>query len=232
MEEGLKPFAGFDTNRLHPAAGFKTWKIFAVFFGLIVFMVGASAIICGTDAKCTNNIPTVKNMLNSTFATPFIVSGFNAAIGVHLITSTFLYFTTVVKSPYWSFLQIAFAVLVYTTCILTLFVLPFTSWQNNWANVSTLVALILWMMCTQVSLKRNRKPVVALFSAMMLFAVCILIYIVVRAVPDIPLEGRDVGILVVTLMGTIALTVFMCVCITHIYNMSIHIITTSESMHE
>lgn len=233
MEEGLeKPFVGFDMNRLHSAAGVQTWKVFIFLFGLIAFLVGASAIICGTDEKCMNNIPTVRNMLNSTFATPFIVSGLNAALGVHLVTSTFLYYTTLVKSPYWSFLQFVFAIIMYTTCIVTLFVLPFTGWMNNWANISILVALILWMLCVQVSLKRNRKPIVILFSTMMLLAVCILIYIVVRAVPDIPEPGRDVGILVVELIGALSVTVFMCVCITHIYSMSIHIVTDNKSMHE
>jgi len=229
MEEGSQqPLT--ESDRLHSAGGIQTWKVFLCLFGLIAFLIGASAIICGTDAKCKHNIPTVQNMLNSTFATPFIVSGLNAALGVHLLTSTFLYFTTSVKSPYWSTLQIMCAIIMYATCIITLFVLPFTGWPNNWANIATLVMLALWMFVVQVSLKRNRKPVVVLFSVTMLYCVCVLIYIVVRAAPDIPPAGRDVGILVVELMGALAVTVFMCVCITHIYRMSIHIVT--NSIHE
>jgi hypothetical protein len=228
MEEGPdKPFAGFDAPKLHSAAGIQTWKVFVFLFALIAFLIIASAIICGTDSKCTHNIPTVKNMLNSTMSTPFIVSGLNAALGVHLVTSTFLYWTTTVKAPYWSSLQMISAIIMYATCIITLFVLPFTSWQNNWANVATLVALVFWMVFVQISLKRNRKSVVVLFTVMLLYMVCVLIYIIVRAVPDIPPEGRDVGILVVELIGGLAITAFMFVCITHIYNMKIHVVTNS-----
>lgn len=208
-----------------PASLIKLWKIFLVLFGLIVFLFISSAIICGTDAKCVNYIPTVKNMLNSTFATPFIVSGLDAALGVHFITSTFLYFSTSIRAPYWSLLQILSAVLTYATCIITLFVLPFSGWANNWANVATLVMLVLWMAFAQISLKRNRHSIGLLLGCMMLYIVCVIIYIVVRAVPDIPLAGRDIGILVVEIMGGLALVVFVCICISHIYRMSIKIIT-------
>lgn len=227
MEEGFdlpKMNSELLEPRPAPSSIIQTWKIFAFLLGLIIFLFVSSAVICGTDQACVNNIPTIKNMLNSTFATPFLVSGLNSVLCVHLVTSTFLYFTTVTKAPYFSHLQLISAILIYTTCVLTLFVLPFVGWTQNWCNVVPLIAMAIWMAFVQISLKRTRHKITMLSVCMILYMVCVLIYIVVRAVPDIPLEGKDIGILVVEIAGAISLIIFTCICVTHIYKMSIHIV--------
>jgi hypothetical protein len=203
--------------------GIAVWKIFTFLGFLLVFLFGGAGIICGTDSKCRNYVPTVQNMLNSTFATPFVVSGFYTVLGGHFVVSVCLYSATSVRSYYWSGLQLVAAALIYFCCVVTLFVLPFTGWPNNWANVSILVAIALWMLCVQVSMRRglHRLLIGYPFVAQYVYYACVIPYIVVRAVPDIPVQGKDAGILVCEVVGGVALLVFMAMLVAHVWSMRI-----------
>jgi hypothetical protein len=199
------------------------WKIFIFLFAIVLFMFITSSIICGSNVECRYHIPTVSNMLNSTISTPFLISGFNVAIGFHLLTSASLYCTTIAYAYYWSVLQFAFAVVVYSTCFITLFIIPFTGWENNWANLSILVSLIIWMILAHLSIKRTFPRTANGWSAIPFytFCSCVLIYIIVRAVPNLPENGRDIGMMVMEIVGSISFIAFMGMCVWYIRGLSL-----------
>lgn len=209
----------------------KLWRLVLVLIIIIVVLFFTSLIICVTNDQCRNHIPTVNNMLNSTFTTPFVVSGMNAALGLHLVTSAGLYYLTEAKFPYWSYLQIFFAAAIYLCIIVTMMVFPFTGWQINWANVSIIVSIWLWLLIVLVSLFRHYQsrtsPKQRLVKwngvALLLFFICSLIYIVLRGVPHMGIVPRDDGILVVEIVGGIAFFCFMILCGLHIGGLEIHI---------
>ncbi len=205
------------------------WKIFLALFAIILFMFITSSIICGSNAECRYHIPTVSNMLNSTIATPFLVSGFNVAVGFHFLTILCLYCMTVAYAYYWSMLQVFFGIIVYATLVITLFIIPFTGWEHNWANVSTLAALVLWMVFAQISIKRGLrlqafKQTIVPF---IIFCCCVLVYIIVRAVDSagLPENGRDIGIMVCEIVGALSFIVFMLMCIWQVRELGIQVIT-------
>jgi len=201
------------------------WKVFLFIFSIVLLMFITSSIICASDEECRYHIPTVSNMLNSTMTTPFVVSGFGTSILFHLLSSLSLYCITCEKAYYWSILQVLFAIFFYIQIVITLFVLPFTGWENNWANISVLVVLLIWMLLTQVSIKRGlQKAFRQTLIPFSIFAVSVLVYIIVRAVPQIPLNGRDAGIMVCEVIGALSFIAFMLICIWQVRFLGIQII--------
>lgn len=199
------------------------WRIFLGIALIMTLLLLGSITVCATNSTCLNHIPTAANMLNSTFTMPFIVSGVNAALGFHLLTSSCLYYACSIKSPYWSKIQMFSALLVYFTCIVTLFVLPFTTgWPSNWANITILCALSLWMMTASVSIKRGLKgrPLKWNIVSWIFFCMCVIIYIVIRAVP-LPVINKDAGLLTMEILGFLSFVGFMLACLDHIWKMSI-----------
>ena len=138
-----------------PSVPIPIWKILLVMTGLVVFVLTGSAIICGTDNQCRNHVPTAQNMLNSTLSTPFFITGVNFALGAHFLIAASITYVTKGRSPYWAALQMTSAIIIYFCCIATLFVMPFVGWQNNWTNVTILVAIAIWMALAQISLRRG-----------------------------------------------------------------------------
>lgn len=209
----------------------KLWKLVVVLIIIIVILFFTSLIICVTNDQCRNHIPTVNNMLNSTFTTPFVVSGMNAALGLHLVTATGLYYLTESKFPYWSYLQLFFAAAIYLSIIVTMMVFPFTGWQINWANVGIIVSLWLWMLIVLVSLFRHYRartsPKQSLVKwngvALLFFVVCSFIYLVLRGIPQLDVIPKDDGILVVEIVGGISFFAFMILCGIHVGGLEIQI---------
>ena len=212
-----------DLHQTEPSSPIKLWKAYLILGAMVCILFVGSAIVCGTDEKCRNHIPTVANMLNNTIATPFLVTGFNAALAVHFITVSAIAFIARRKAPYWASLQAGSALLVYFFSVCTLFVLPFTGWPSNWANVFILASIALWMMLAQITIARGRRHVTTWpFTSMtVLYSLCILPYIVVRAVPTLPIPNQDIGILVCEIVGAIALVLFVVTCITHVWSVSL-----------
>lgn len=192
---------------------------------MVVFLFAGSAIICGADVKCRNHIPTVANMLNSTIATPFLVTGFNAALAAHFVTVTGIAYVAKHKAPYWAMLQVTSAFLVYGSTVATLFVLPFTGWPNDWANIFILVSLAFWMMLAQIALRRGlRDALTWQFSSMtILYSLTIIPYIVVRALPHLAIPKKDIGLLVCQVVGATSLVLFILVCITHVWKVRVRL---------
>lgn len=212
----------------------KSFKVGKVLVGLIVLMVVlffTSMMLCVTNDQCRNNIPTLSNMLNSTFTTPFVVSGMNAGLGLHLISSWCLFSMTSVHVYIWSMLQVFLAVALYFSVIITMLVFPFTGWESNWANVTVILSLILWMLSVMLCLYRfygrrlqGRRGLlrwnVFLF---VLFFSCALVYIVLRSVGSLGIVPKDDGILVVEIVGGLSFFAFMVLLLVHIGGMTVHL---------
>jgi len=209
----------------------RLWKLIVILIIIISVLFFTSLIICVTNNQCRNHIPTINNMLNSTFVTPYVVSGMNAALGLHLVTTSGLYYMTAPKFPYWGYLQLFFAAAIYLSVIITMMVFPFTGWQVNWANVSIIMSLLLWMIVVLVSLFRyyrtrtSSKQRLVKFNGILclLYFLCALIYIVLRAVPDLDIVPRDDGLLVVEIVGGLAFFGFMILCALHVAGLEIQI---------
>ena len=203
----------------------KLWKMLVFLIGLIVLLFASSMILCGINNECRNHIPTMANMLNSTFSTPFLVSGLNAALGLHFITVLGLHQLTEPKAHYWSILQVFFAILIYASVVITLFVFPFTGWPSNWANVAIIVTFSLWELLVIMSLYRSRKQqyIRWYLSMFCFYAACSLCYIVLRAVPNLSIVPRDDGILVVEIVSGLAVLGFFSICIAQISSATIEI---------
>jgi hypothetical protein len=223
MQEGL--LLETSTAAIEPSSPIRLWKIYLILGSMVAFLFVGSAIICGSDEKCRNHIPTVANMLNSTLATPFLVTGFNAALVVHFVTVASIAFVAKHKAPYWAMMQMLAAVLVYGSTVTTLFVLPFTGWTNNWANIFILCTMAVWMMLAQVALRRGLRNAMGWpFTSMtILYVLCVIPYIVVRAMPTLPIPNKDIGMLVCQTVGACALVTFIIVCIIHVWKVGVRL---------
>ncbi len=208
----------------------EAWKIFLALFAIILFMFITSSIICGSSLECRYHIPTVSNMLNSTIATPFLISGFNAAIGFHFLTVIFLYCMTISGAYYWSILQVSSGMIIYASLVVTLFIIPFTGWEHNWANVAVLSGLALWMIMAQVSIKRGlRTSSKKMLIPFLFYCSCVITYIVVRGVSaDLPENGRDIGMMVCEIVGSISFIVFMLMCIWEVRFVGVRVVVPQE----
>ena len=208
----------------------KLWRMLAVLLFIMVALFFTSMILCFTNDHCRNHIPTVSNMLNSTFSAPFITSGMNAALGIHLITSAGIYYMTEHKAFLWSWMQMFMACGMYLCVIITMLVFPFTGWETNWANLAIIITTILWMTCVVVALWRyyNRKMsgkkrlVRWNVAFLVLFLLCSIIYIVLRSV-HMSVVPKDDGIVVVEIVGGISFFLFMILCVIHIAGLQISI---------
>lgn len=202
---------------------FRLWELHLVLVLLLVFLFCGSAIVCGVDDACRNHIPTVANMLQSPLAAPFIITGFNAALLVHALVVVGIVVVASRRATYWCALQAVLAFSVYGALILTLFVLPFTGWANNWTNVVVLVAIGLWMVVAQVALMRGLRQVnmVPLVVSALVYWLCLIPYIVVRAISWMPLLNRDVGMLVCQVVGAVTLGVYVALCLMRVAHVGI-----------
>lgn len=210
---------------------FKVGKVLVALIALIVVLFFTSMMLCVTNDECRNKIPTLSNMLNSTFTTPFVVSGMNAGLGLHMITTWCLYSMTSVHVYLWSMLQVFLAIAVYFSVIVTMFVFPFTGWEANWANLAVIFSLVLWMVSVMLCLYRfyGRKLQghrgllrwnVVFFA---LFAMCTIVYIALRSVGSLGIVPKDDGLLVVEIVGGLSFFAFMVLMLVHIGRMTVHL---------
>lgn len=200
------------------------WQILLGCLLLVIFAFVGSAIVCGTDAACTNHLPTVANMLNSTMALPFVVTGFNTGFAIYFLIVFAIASVTRVKAPYWAIIQSFLSIIVFVCVFFTLALSTYVRWKYNWANISILVSLAVWMLAAQIALRRGlRETRRWSFTIMYLYCVCILIYIVVRAVPTLPIPNKDIGILVCEIVGGLSVALYIFVCFWHVKNARVHV---------
>lgn len=202
--------------------GYALWKVMLVLIGLACFLFMSSAILCGINVECRNHIPTLHNLMNSTFSTPFVVSGMNAVLGLHFISSVSLYQLTEARTRYWSLLQVGLACCIYLSTIITLFVFPFTGWEMDWANLSIIISTMLWQSVVVLCLWRHyavhasrRTLLKWSIACIVLYASCSLIYIVLRGVQTLSLVARDDGMMVVEIVAGLSFLLFMGFVVVH-----------------
>lgn len=207
----------------------KVWKILATIatFGIIAILTGI--IICTISDDCRNHIPTMSNMLNATITSPYVVFGMTSGMFVHGGTVFCLFGMTKDHVWIWSWAQVIFAGLTCICLLITMFVFPFTGWERNWANVSVILCVILWMITIMVCLYRyyrrkiQRKRVTLRFLLFFfsLFVACVIVYVVLRSIGSLHIVPKDDGILVVELVGGISFFLFEALCIFQIVKLEL-----------
>ncbi len=116
------------------------------------------------------------------------------------------------------------AALLYISVVVTLFVFPFTDWDRNWANVSILVSLNLWMVFVVIALKRfyrhridnKRKLLAASLFCNGLYFLSSLAYVVLR-------QRTEDWLLVSEILSAIAIGGFLVLSLAHIWNLEFSI---------
>lgn len=215
----------------HNENSFKVGKLLIGLIILIGVLFFTSMMLCVTNDQCRNKIPTISNMLNSTFTTPFVVSGMNAGLGLHLVTTTCLYSMTRVYVMIWATLQLFLAFAIYFSVIITMMVFPFTGWESNWANLSVILSITMWMAAVMLCLYRfygrklDRKRGLLRWNVVLLvlFILCTIVYITLRSVGSMGIVPRDDGILVVEIVGGMSFFIFMSLLLVHIGSLEIQI---------
>ena len=193
---------------------------------VIVLMIGTSAIVCFTDETCKHRIPTMNNLLNSTFTAPFLVTGVNAAIGAHVLVVIGVYYRTRLATASWSRIQVLFALATYMSAGITLFVSAKTGWAHDWANVGTVIVLGCWMVCTQMALRSTysgkigapRKLLIISLAICILYCILSIIYVVLRAVPVqkyVSEKNKHVGMLISEILSGITLVGYVTLAVLH-----------------
>lgn len=204
------------------------WRIlFSITLFAAVLMV-STVLVCTTNEQCRTRIPTMSNLLHSTFVAPFLITGLNCLLSLQLFVSVGVYYKTQVKARYWSKLLMLAAVFLYISVVLTLFVFPFTDWDRNWANISILASLNLWMLFLIVALKRfyrhridnKRKLLAASAFCNGLYFLASLAYIILRFF--VRQETED-WLLVTEILSAIAIGGFLVLSLAHIWNLEFSI---------
>lgn len=232
IEESLKEFPLL-SKKDEKRDGISLWKALLFLLLILLCLLLSSFIICLTDYRCKTNIPTVNTLLNSSLASPFIITSINAGVGAHALTSIALYYRAKEITPVWARLQLLLAFILYCTFAIVLFVYPFTLWDKDWANVSSLIVMALWIFLAQiviVKINKSRfiqdKALLRIsFAAFIMYILSSIVYIVLRAVPSVGyaagIVGKNIGILVSEILFGLSLVLFMILVVVHIRDIRI-----------
>lgn len=196
------------------------WRILFSISLLIVLLLISSILVCGTNQVCRAHLPTLNNLLQSSFVSPFLITALNSILSLHLFTSMGIYYKT------GSRLSILSAVIVYISVVITMFVFPFTDWSKNWANITIIVALILWMIITVLALKHFYRHRLVNRRKMLFFSGCTcflytcssIMYIVCRGV-----GATDTLILISEIFSGFGIAGFLMLCVAHIWDLQFKI---------
>jgi len=201
------------------------WRIVVSIFGLIIILLLSTAIVCGTNAVCRSNIPTLGALLDSPLIAPFIVTAMNSVLSLHLFVSMGIYYMTENNGYIVARVQMVSSILVYVSIVVTLFVFPFTSWDRNWANMTIIVALAFWMLNVILCLRKHykykanakRRLVNVQIGICVLYVLLSIAYVILRA---LPLSGY---LFFVEVGSGLSILTFLTICIAHLWSMSITI---------
>lgn len=212
MEEGLR-----DQNAV---ASFPAWRILVTIALLAALVAAAGAITCFASAQCRSRVPTLANMMEFPLTLPYAMIMLCALAVAHCVLAAMLYWHTKARAPRWSGLQAALVALVYISCAVVLLALPATGWRYNWVNVIPLTVLGLWMAVVSICLRIRGAYVAphgvrALLAMLAFYALCVVIYVILRAVPldASHTTGRDAGLLVVEVGAALAVAAFAAQCV-------------------
>jgi hypothetical protein len=146
-------------HSVHPNT-IKCWYIFVVILLFIVALFISTFVVCGTNGKCRKEIPTLHNLLESTIVTPFLIMGLTAVFILHFLISIGIYFITKHRAGKFTVLLLIITFATYISIIITLFVFPFTAWDNDYANYLIICSLCLWMFITTLCLMKHYRNII------------------------------------------------------------------------
>lgn len=188
--------------------GIPIYKILFILMVCILVFYAASVLVCVTNDECHMNVPDFHNLLNSTISTPYLVTGINSVIGLHIVTVTAFYYKTQ------SLVQLIMALAMYIAIGLVFFIFPFSSY-NNYASIAVSISTIAWMVVVLFVLQRQRN-----FGRIPFYAQCLL-FIVYTAlnITYIALKfafyygGGHIALLLVELMAVFIMACFIIIII-------------------
>lgn len=198
--------------------------LFRLIFILVVIVgcfFGFSAILCFAKDECKNNVPSLHNMLNSSFSAPFIVTALNTVLSIHGILIVALYGKTHFKSYYGSRLQIIAAILLYILIAITLFVFPYMP-TVNYASILIILGIAVWKVAILITLKNYYKGHLQpkyLFPSGLMFGVYVLssaVYVGLKYSFQ-----NELGIMIVELICGFSVFAFLILIMYHVGNISI-----------
>ncbi len=201
----------------------KFWHIFLV---ILVFLVGlfiATFVVCGTSSICKLQIPTLHNLMESTLITPFLITALNVIFLLHFLVSIGIYFLSKYRAKRWDIVLLIFTISTYGSIIITLFVFPFTDWDNDYANYLIIISLCLWMFAVNMCLinhykhiiYRNKHFIIWNIVAAVIYFISSVLYFVLHTF--FPLELS--GILAVEICSGLSVVVFLAVCVFHLWKL-------------
>jgi hypothetical protein len=204
------------------------WRVGISIFFLIIVLVLSSFLVCFTNEQCRSNIPTLNNLLDSTFVVPFMVTAMNSLLSLHLVVSIGIHRLTMGKAYIGSRVQMVSSILVYVSVVITLFVFPFTSWERIWANITILVTFSFWMSTViwclykyyKYKINLKRKLVTFQLVLMIVYNVSGIGYIIFRFLPNL-----IAYLLAIEIVCGLAMLTFLGVSIVHLCEIKIKILT-------
>lgn len=188
--------------------GIPIYKILLVLFICIVLFYLCSIVVCVTNKECVQQVPDVHNLLNSTITTPYIVTGINSLVGLHIIVVFALYLKTE------SFMQLLVALAMYASIGLIFFIFPFSSY-NNYGNIALTLTTLAWMIVVLFVLQREIKTQTYMFySALILFFMYTALMITHIALKfAFYIGGGHIAMLIIEIMSALSMGGFLFVVI-------------------
>jgi len=199
-----------------PSQVYPLWKFLILLVSVFFIMILTSFVVCMTNKQCRRNVPTVHSLLSSPISAPYMLLALSSGIYVFFITSMALYVKTNNK------LVVITGIAVYASLGCILIVFPFAGWDRNWAIFIFVVTFFLWMISVSyISRKTYRNKLHKLGNVLIgLYTLSSIVYIVLKLLNS-KTVGRDTGLLVVEVTGTIGILGFMSFCLAFVWKVKI-----------
>lgn len=202
-------------------------RLFLILIGIIIILTISSILVCSTNSPCNHTIPTLNNLLNVILVAPYVITEINVIFWFHILVSACLYYMTHAHSPRWSRVQFISSLLIYFSIILTLFILPFTTWDNDYANYLIILSIIVWMISVILALQKSYRHieggkqwwVLWNITCCIVYIASSLVYMILRTFFSAELSG----ILAVEISSGLSFVLFLSVCVIHIWHLEFFI---------
>jgi len=192
---------------------------------ILCVVVGIGA--CAADNECKPHLPTLNNMMNSTFSSRVINTGVHAAIAAHILIVVSLYHCTSHLTPSWSRIQALLAVITYLVFAVDMLVGSFTGWKSDWGNMTVIIFFGAWIASATMAIRsmyhnaigKERLLLRISTSVVVLYIVCTIIYIVLESIPVLGYpspRNRAVGILIIQLFIGLSTLIYLILVTIHI----------------
>ena len=199
-----------------PSQEYPLWKFLVLLVSCFFIMMLTSFIVCIANSQCRRNVPTVHSLLSSQISGPYMLLALSSGLYVFFITSLALYVKTNNK------MVVVTGIGVYISVGIMLVVFPFTGWDRNWAIVIFIIALLLWMVNVSAACRKTRRQKLRKLGNLLiiLYILSSFVYLVLKLL-DPKTIGKNTGILVVEVTGTIAMLGFMSFCLAFVWRVRI-----------